>query len=529
MQYFDRRILNPQWVRASSSGMRESGTLARGSARRSRPKGSVRRGSSACAQAILELLEPRQLLAFTPVRVHFQPAAAPTVSGYLVDSGQTYAGRNGQTYGWSASHTSFVFDRNVNANQLVDTHVAVQAAGKWELAVPNGQYTVTVGVGDSAASSRDNVWVEGVQLFNYLNLGANSFSSKSVTVMVADGRLTVANGSAASGLTRINYVQVATPTSPPPTSPPPTSPPPTSPPPASPPPPPATGTVKVNFQPASAPVPSGYLVDAGQLYAARNGQTYGWTASHTDSVFDRNINADQRLDTVVSVKAAAKWELAVPNGRYTVVVSTGDAGAASRNNVWVEGVQLFNYVNLNAKAFSSKSLSVNVSDGRLTLGIGSAATGQTRINFVEVSGLPTSPPTSPPPTSPPPTSPPPAVPPPPTTAAIQGQDRHGGCHAARMAAIRHVRRGDSRPGDAAAQCPAQRCRRSHQRKRIVVTGRRLDRIFTDTGHRAAAGQFDRRFHRQQHERHLVRSGCDRFYQGPETGREQRDQLCDRCW
>lgn len=54
-----------------------------------------------------------------------------------------------------------IVDRNKNSNQLLDTNVAVLAGGKWELAVPNGTYVVKVGIGDSGASSNNNVYVEG--------------------------------------------------------------------------------------------------------------------------------------------------------------------------------------------------------------------------------------------------------------------------------------------------------------------------------------------------------------------------------
>ncbi|MGC3996321.1 MAG: hypothetical protein QM767_01795 [Anaeromyxobacter sp.] len=153
------------------------------------------------------------------------------------------------------------------------------------------------------------------------------------------------------------------------------------------------GDAKVNFQPAAVLAVSGYLVDAGAMYAARSGRTYGWNAAQT--AVDRNLNSNQLLDTNIAVKAGGKWELALPNGTYTVNVSVGDAGAASTNNVWVEGKQLFNYQPLGANAFASKSISVDVADGKLTVGIGSAAGGATRLNYVEVSSA-TVPPVVPP-------------------------------------------------------------------------------------------------------------------------------------
>lgn len=183
-----------------------------------------------------------------------------------------------------------------------------------------------------------------------------------------------------------------------------------------------TSGVKFNFQPATAPTVTGYLPDAGNLYGARSGQTFGWSLDHTTLVFDRQINADQLKDTVVSVRAGARWELSVPNGQYTVIVGVGDAAASSRANLWVEGVQLFNYQSLAANTFATKSLTVTVQDGRLTMGIGSAATSTVKVNTIEVRSMAVSPPpVSPPPVSPPPVSPPPVSPPvspPPPTSTL---------------------------------------------------------------------------------------------------------------
>ncbi|QOV90306.1 SGNH/GDSL hydrolase family protein [Humisphaera borealis] len=193
------------------------------------------------------------------------------------------------------------------------------------------------------------------------------------------------NKSAGQWSVRRLQVLVRPTTTVPPTSPPPVSPPPVSPPPVSPPvSPPVAGGTRINFQPAAAPTVSGYLVDAGQTYGARNGRTYGWSVSHADAVYDRNVNANQLLDTAVGVKAGGKWELAVPNGKYVVKIAVGDAAATSQNNVWVEGSQLFNQVPLAINAFSTKSVTVNVTDGNLSVGVGSAATGKTKLNYIEV-------------------------------------------------------------------------------------------------------------------------------------------------
>jgi arylsulfatase A-like enzyme len=298
-------------------------------------------------------------------KVNFQPANRPAVPDYAIDSGQTYGARNGKVYGWSVSHTDAAFDREVNSNQLLDTVVAAKAGAKWEMAVPNGQYTVKVGVGDPSVGSTPTVYVEGSPLFVAQSLRASQYNILPVTVNVSDGRLTLGFGGSANLQTRLIYLTVSgLPVGPPP---------------------PPVAISRFNFQPAGAPFVNGYLIDAGQTYAARNGKTYGWNATHVDALFHRNANPNQLLDTLVSVKAGGKWEVAVPDGTYKVKVSVGDPSATSRNNVWIEGVQVFNYAGLAANTFSNKTVTVNVSDGRLTLGIGSAGTGLTRINFIELS------------------------------------------------------------------------------------------------------------------------------------------------
>ena len=143
------------------------------------------------------------------VRVNFQPATAPTVAGYAVDSGRVYGPRpGGQAYGWSVSHADAVIDLNRNANQLLDTNVGVLKGAHWDLAVPNGKYLVKVGVGDAGTWSTNTVRAEGLTVFSRLKLPTNTFGAKQVTVNVTDGKLTIDAGAAASFSTRIDYLEV---------------------------------------------------------------------------------------------------------------------------------------------------------------------------------------------------------------------------------------------------------------------------------------------------------------------------------
>jgi unsaturated rhamnogalacturonyl hydrolase len=144
--------------------------------------------------------------------------------------------------------------------------------------------------------------------------------------------------------------------------------------------------LKVNFQPTTAEIPAGYLPDYGGVYGVRNGTSYGWSEDHTAVTRDRNLNADQRLDTICHFLDAAKWELALPNGSYDVKVSVGDAGFASSHTINVEGVSYWNAVSLAANQFVQNTKKVSVGDGRLTIDCGSSLLKQTRINYVEVTG-----------------------------------------------------------------------------------------------------------------------------------------------
>jgi hypothetical protein len=147
--------------------------------------------------------------AFTSLWVDFVPASASVVSGYQRDGGSVYGSRgNGFTYGWNVSHTDTVFDRNKTSNQIVDTSIGIKTGGKWEVAVPNGTYSVLVGVGDSSISTTNTVRVEGTTALSAVKLNANTYTTKTVTVTVTDGKITIDAGSAANLATRLTYLKI---------------------------------------------------------------------------------------------------------------------------------------------------------------------------------------------------------------------------------------------------------------------------------------------------------------------------------
>jgi glucose/arabinose dehydrogenase len=149
---------------------------------------------------------------------------------------------------------------------------------------------------------------------------------------------------------------------------------------------------RVNFQPAGAVVPAGYLPDTGAVLGLRtNGDRYGWNADNAAQTRDRNLanSPDQRYDTLTHLQKAgnpnAVWEIAVPNGTYTVRAVAGDAGywdSVIRLNA--EGVLTVSGTPTSASRWVEGTSTVTVTDGRLTVTNGAGASNN-KICFVEIS------------------------------------------------------------------------------------------------------------------------------------------------
>jgi len=152
--------------------------------------------------------------------------------------------------------------------------------------------------------------------------------------------------------------------------------------------------IKINFQPSSAPVPSGYLVDSGAVYGARgNGQTYGWNVANTANAVDLNSpntpGADQRYDTFEWTQKAgggSVWELAVPNGTYLVRIGAGEDSTNAFYHTLVEGQVILSDGPVTGATWLHRSKVVTVSDGKVTVTNGNGAVNN-KINFIEVVSL----------------------------------------------------------------------------------------------------------------------------------------------
>jgi glucose/arabinose dehydrogenase len=154
----------------------------------------------------------------------------------------------------------------------------------------------------------------------------------------------------------------------------------------------AAGTpIRINFQPGSAPVPSGYLSDAGLVFGNRgNGQTYGWNADNTAPTRDRNApnSPDQRYDTLTHLQkegnSDAIWEMAVSNGTYQVRLVAGDAAYYdSLFRLSVEGVLALSGTPTSANRWVEGTATVSVTDGRITVRSAAGASNN-KLCFVEI-------------------------------------------------------------------------------------------------------------------------------------------------
>ncbi|RAJ11492.1 malectin domain-containing carbohydrate-binding protein, partial [Arenibacter echinorum] len=176
-------------------------------------------------------------VAFEPININFSLPEDVPPTGYLVDSGLGFGDRgNTYSYGWLTTNgltpldlSQNVRNRNVtNVDILRNTLLHMQygnvggstgvlTEGRWEIEVPNGNYNVTVGVGDPNIDGQEgtepfhSINIEGINAIDRYSptgaVGASTrFTSGSATVTVTDGRLTI---DASGGFnTKINSLSI---------------------------------------------------------------------------------------------------------------------------------------------------------------------------------------------------------------------------------------------------------------------------------------------------------------------------------
>ena len=396
-------------------------------------------------------------------RFNFTLPKVPFLDGYIPDVGQEYNSDRG--YGWITQEsvgsengipldiTENTRDRNAIEEDNLDSFVhlqyeedfanpnSIETPAAWEYVVENGQYRVTVGVGDSDFFDSNHVInIEGNAVIpGFVPTDEQPFAIETSTVEVTDGKLTIdaiggfntklnfveitPGSSSESANTPINVTPIESPTEVPipvegggvveivqPVE----------------------GGVNINFGTASANLSSGFAQDVGAAYSDSRG--YGWVTqdsagSDNPSPVDVYANARDRntlfndgqggsfqepvRDSLIhlqyptglgnsdsAVTSPVAWEHAIENGQYEVTVGVGDPDFFDSNHaINVEGESLISgfvptgsvengFLPLDGQAFATGTAIVEVTDGRLTVdAIGGENTKINYISIVEVGDI----------------------------------------------------------------------------------------------------------------------------------------------
>ena len=146
-------------------------------------------------------------------------------------------------------------------------------------------------------------------------------------------------------------------------------------------------------RPQTRPHRDAVYADIGLTYRTQDGQVYGWDVDSRGSARDRNSSyaPDQRYDTVNYLRYAGvsrKWEIAVPNGDYSVKLVAGDPYYSRRIiAVDVEGQRLLEGVTDSRQPYIEAKRTVTVSDGRLTLTNANVPDRHNPLAFIEIEAV----------------------------------------------------------------------------------------------------------------------------------------------
>ena len=135
--------------------------------------------------------------------------------------------------------------------------------------------------------------------------------------------------------------------------------------------------------PESKPV-DGFVNDIGRKFDERRG--FGWKRDISASNRRRGQIDGEHRDTFLFTRSHDVWELTLPNGRYEVTVCVGDSGhEQTGQNVTVEGDETLRGIDTFTAEWLEKAVTVDVSDGRLTVEIGlPGSVANTCLNWLRI-------------------------------------------------------------------------------------------------------------------------------------------------
>ena len=147
--------------------------------------------------------------------------------------------------------------------------------------------------------------------------------------------------------------------------------------------------LRLDFGPAGASVPAGYVGVDETLFGTQSGRQMGWLQSGVTTYSRTGGSApDDRYRTYAMPAlggVSRAFEVEVPNGSYVVRVVCGSPDQTGNNQkITVEGVTAVNKLTTSAAPFVTGTATVNVTDGRLTLAGDYNGWANTRLAFVEI-------------------------------------------------------------------------------------------------------------------------------------------------
>jgi DNA-binding beta-propeller fold protein YncE len=308
------------------------------------------------------------------IAINFQPTGTPVPTGWHADTGLAFGNRgNGWSYGWNTVNDATRVRNNLLSPSLQhDTFNHMQRApavdASWEIAVPNGTYTVRIVSGDADFfDGAFRIAAENVLVVNGNPASGSRWVEGIAEVEVNDGRLTLTNAPGASG-NKICHIEITR----------------------------TLVTIPINFQPVGTPVPPGWLADTGLQFGVRGYDwSYGWnTANDATRVRNNPLSPTPQHDTFNHMQRApasnAFWEIELPNGPYHVRIVSGDADYFDGTfRIDAEGVRVINSSPTTNSRWVEGAADVEVQDGRLTISNATGASGN-KICLVEITSENTS-------------------------------------------------------------------------------------------------------------------------------------------
>ena len=175
----------------------------------------VKKGQTVRARTFKEGMGSSDMVSLTQgfAKINFQRYACD-IGGYMPDYGKAFGDRNnGFVYGWSTDNTKTALQK---MGSLTGSHCRFMKNQTWSIAVTNGEYEITVGIGDSSIpnvskgyASKNTINVEAVSFCEGLDLFGGATREITKTVTVYDGVLTIDSGESEDKQTKITHLVIS--------------------------------------------------------------------------------------------------------------------------------------------------------------------------------------------------------------------------------------------------------------------------------------------------------------------------------